>query len=142
VSFGRLERPRADTPFADINVTPLVDVMLVLLVIFIVAAPLMATRLALDLPRAQAAQATHTPATVLTLALDVQGRRELDGAALDDSALDAALRHAAEADPATELQLRVDARVPYGEVAGLIGRAQAAGLSRIGFVAEPAAPAR
>jgi biopolymer transport protein TolR len=137
MSFGRLERPTGHKPMSEINVTPLVDVMLVLLVIFIIAAPFMADRLALELPK------TATPAQpgpFVSLSVDGQGRMQWNGEAVDDGTLRQRLVEAAQRDTATELQLRADASVPYGRVVSLIGMAQSAGLSRIGFVADAAAP--
>ncbi len=146
MSFGRLERPTGDRPMSDINVTPLVDVMLVLLVIFIIAAPVMAGRLALELPRAELpAAAPAASDAFVSIALDAQGRLHWNDEPLAEDALRDRLRDAAQRNPATELQLRADATVPYGRVVQLIGMAQTAGLSRIGFVADtvpPPSPAR
>ncbi|MDO9435413.1 biopolymer transporter ExbD [Hydrogenophaga sp.] len=140
MSFGRLERPTGDRPMSDINVTPLVDVMLVLLVIFIIAAPFMASRLALELPQAQvpAAAATPPPETFVSIEVNAQGQAHWDGQPVDADTLDQRLRETALRNPATELQLRADAAVPYGRMVQLIGLAQTAGLSRIGFVADAA----
>ena len=139
MSFGRLERRPAPSPMSDINMTPLIDVMLVLLVIFIVAAPLMASSLQLDLPRAEGAKPTQAAQT-LSLSIDAQGQVFLADEALPaDTWKDrvaAAARSAARANPATEVQLRADTRVPYGRVAELIGLVQDGGLSRIGFVTD------
>lgn len=128
---------------SDINVTPLVDVMLVLLVIFILAAPIMASRLALELPQAEAAgaSAVDTPTAFVALGLDAQGQVYWDDQPIGADALRQRLKATAGRDPATELQLRADATVPYGRVVELMALAQMAGLSRIGFVAEPLAPA-
>lgn len=143
MSFGRLPGPRDAPPFAEINVTPLVDVFLVLLVIFIVSAPLMAQRLALELPRAETpAAAPAGPSTAATIELNAQGVLRLGGEVLDEAALRERLHALGRAQPEAEVLLRVDERVPYGRVVALIGLAQAAGLSRVGFVAEPAPPAR
>ena len=139
MSFGRLEKPAGHQPMSDINVTPLVDVMLVLLVIFILATPLMASRLALELPKAAApAAAPAEPAAAVKIALDAQGRLYWGEEAIDPAALPQRLQQAAQRDPATEVQLRADTAVPYGRVVQIIGQAQQAGLSRIGFVADPA----
>lgn len=141
MSFGRLPGPRDAPPFAEINVTPLVDVFLVLLVIFIVSAPLMAQRLALELPRAETPAATPAaPLTAATIELDAQGQLRLGGEALSEAVLRERLQALGAGQPDAEILLRVDERVPYGRVVALIGMAQAAGLSRIGFVAEPAPP--
>jgi len=144
MSFGGLEKPIGHRPMSDINVTPLVDVMLVLLVIFIVAVPFMASRLALDLPQAElpgAAQAGTE--TFVSVEVDALGQIHWDGQPVSRDALRERLREAARRDPVTELQLRADARVPYGQMVQLIGLAQSAGLSRIGFVADaPPSPAR
>ena len=141
MSFGRLERRPAPTPMSDINMTPLIDVMLVLLVIFIVAATLMASSLQLDLPSAEGAKPTQAVQT-LTIAIDAEGRVFLAEEALPaadwKARITAAVKAAAQANPATEVQLRADTRVPYGRVAELIGLVQDGGLSRIGFVTDVA----
>jgi len=138
MTFGRLEKPQGHRPMSDINVTPLVDVMLVLLVIFIIAAPVMASRLQLDLPRADAPlSVAESGATVVSVALDAEGVIHLDDAPVDAGQLSLRLAEAAARSPEAELQLRADASVPYGRVVQVIGLAQAAGLSRIGFVSEP-----
>jgi biopolymer transport protein ExbD/biopolymer transport protein TolR len=139
--FGRLEQRARPAPMSDINMTPLIDVMLVLLVIFIVAAPLMASSLRLDLPRAEGAQPSEAK-DALRVAIDAEGRVFLDDEALAPADVERRLgeqaRAAAQRNPATEVHLRADARVPYGRVAELIGLLQQAGLSRIGFVTEGA----
>ena len=139
MAFGRLERPGAPAPMSDINMTPLIDVMLVLLVIFIIAAPLMASSLRLDLPQAEGGRASDAPASV-ALAVDEQGQLYLGDERVTPEVLAERVRSAAQRNPATEVLLRADSRVPYGRVAELIGLVQTAGLSRIGFVTEtPAA---
>ena len=140
MSFGRLERSRVAKPMSDINMTPLIDVMLVLLVIFIITAPLMTSSLKLDLPKAEGTQPGSPPAFV-SLAVDAQGQLFYGDEKLTPEQLLERVRAAAARDPATEVQLRADRAVPYGRVAEVIGLVQAAGLSRIGFVTE-AAPAR
>ncbi len=139
VSFGRLERAAAARPMGEINMTPLIDVMLVLLVIFIITAPLMGSRLKLDLPAVDGAQPGDAPAFI-ALAVDAGGRLYLGDEPTDPAALAERLRAAARTDPATEVQLRADRAVPYGRIAELIGLVQDAGLSRIGFITEAAAP--
>ena len=130
----------AQRPLSDINVTPLVDVMLVLLVIFIITAPLMSTSLKLDLPKSDAASASDTP-DFLAVAIDPQGRLYLAEQPLSPEAFAERVAQAARKNPQTEVQLRADKTVPYGRVAELIGAVQKAGLNRIAFVAEPQAAA-
>jgi biopolymer transport protein TolR len=139
MAFGRLERRAGAAPMSEINMTPLIDVMLVLLVIFIIAAPLMASSLKLDLPKTAGATPAGAPQALL-LAVDAEGRFFVGDEATPGARLAERVRAAAQADPATEVQLRADSRVPYGRVAELIGLVQDAGLSRIGFVTEAAAP--
>jgi biopolymer transport protein TolR len=135
MAFGRLERTTGPQPMSEINMTPLIDVMLVLLVIFIVTAPLMTTSLKLDLPKADAATPTQTPAFV-ALALDAQGQVFWADQVIDRASLKQRLADTARGNPQTEVQLRADKLVPYGQVAELIGLAQKAGLTRIGFVTD------
>jgi biopolymer transport protein ExbD len=141
MAFGRLHRTPGAQPMSDINMTPLIDVMLVLLVIFIITAPLMASSLKLDLPRADGAAASSEAAFV-ALAINADGVFYLGEQRLEPAQAQARItervRSAARQDPTTEVQLRADSRVPYGRVAELIGWVQAAGLTRIGFVTEAA----
>lgn len=142
MSFGRLERTPGAEPMSEINMTPLIDVMLVLLVIFIITAPLMVSAVKVDLPKAEAAQALDGPQSV-SLALDKSGQVYLADQPIALPALAEALRNAAARNPQTEVQLRADTTVPYGMVVELMGLAHAAGLHRIGFVAQagPSLPA-
>jgi biopolymer transport protein TolR len=136
--FGRLERRAAGRPLSEINMTPLIDVMLVLLVIFMIAAPLMTSRLPLELPRTDAGGGADAGA-VLAVALDADGRLYLGDETVTPEAFAQRLALAARANPQLEVQLRADRRVPYGRVAELIAQVQAAGLARIAFVTEAAA---
>lgn len=138
MSFGRLERAASPQPMSDINVTPLVDVMLVLVVIFIITAPLLASSIRLDLPRTDAAKAASAPRFV-TLVIDKSGQTFLNDRPLPLDELARNLAQTARQNLDTEVQLRADAAVPYGKVVEVMGLAQKAGLARIGFVAEPAA---
>jgi biopolymer transport protein ExbD len=139
MAFGRLERNPGSQPMSEINMTPLIDVMLVLLVIFIITAPLIGTSLKLDLPSAEGSPPGDAPAFV-ALAIDAEGQLFLGEQPATAEQIVERVREAARRDPATEVQLRADRRVPYGRVAELIGWVQQGGLSRIGFVTE--APAR
>jgi biopolymer transport protein TolR len=141
MTFGRLERTPGPQPMSDINVTPLVDVMLVLVVIFIITAPLLASAIRLDLPKTDAAKAVDTPKFV-TLVVDKSGQTFLNDKALQLDELARQLAQTAGQNPDTEVQLRADEAVPYGKVVAVMGVAQKAGLNRIGFVAEPPPAAR
>ena len=136
MSFGRFDSTKPPRPLSEINVTPLVDVMLVLLVIFILTAPLLASSIKLELPKADAARTGTVPQSV-TLVVDASGAVFFNDQSTDLAALRTRLQQAATQNPDTEVQLRADARVPYGRVVEVLGVAQKAGLTRIGFVAEP-----
>ncbi len=111
MAFGRLERTKGAEPMSDINVTPLVDVMLVLVVIFILTAPLLASSIRLQLPRAEGAQG-GTPEHAVSLAVDAAGQVYLDEAPVDAATLAQRLRQIANQRPDTEVQLRADRSVP------------------------------
>ena len=136
MAFGRLERRQDAPPMSEINVTPLVDVMLVLLVIFMLTAPLLTSAVRLDLPSAEAPPAASTP-TALTLALDTHGAIFLNDRPVTPEQLRQRLQEVARAHPDTELQLRADQSLAYGKVVEVMAQVQKAGLSRIGFVAQP-----
>ena len=138
MAFGRLERSSRPPPMSDINMTPLIDVMLVLLVIFMITAPLMTSSLKLELPKTDGAQPNDAP-QFISVALDPQGKLFFGEDVVDAAAFAARVADAARKNPRTEVQLRADKGVPYGRVAEVIGVVQKAGLSRIGFVTEPAA---
>lgn len=128
-------------PMSDINVTPLVDVMLVLLVIFIITAPLMASSIRLDLPRTDAGTTGDAPKSV-SVAVDAKGQVFVNDQPVTEGELATRLASAAAASRDTEVQLRADQTVPYGRIVALMGIANKAGLSRIGFVTEAPAPTR
>ena len=141
MSFGRLERPQSAQPISEINVTPLVDVMLVLVVIFILTAPLLTSAIKLDLPQSAAAKPAQA-SRALTLVVDRAGQIFLADQPITPERLAQQLRQAAQANPDTELRLRADAQVPYGRIVEVMGVAHQAGLHRIGFVADPGALAK
>ena len=138
MAFGRLPRSAGPTPMSDINITPLVDVMLVLVVIFILTAPLLASSIRLDLPRTDGVASGAPAPDSITVVLDKSGQVFLNDAPVSQAGLEQGLARAAVRSPDTEVQLRADAAVPYGLVVEVMGAAHQAGLSRIGFVADPA----
>jgi len=121
---------------SEINVTPLVDVMLVLVVIFIITAPLLASSIRLDLPKADGTQPGDAPRFV-TVVLDKAGQVFVNDKPATPAQLAGQLAEAAKQNPDTEIQLRADQAVPYGRIVEVMGVAHKAGLTRIGFVAEP-----
>ncbi|MDN5502361.1 MAG: biopolymer transporter ExbD [Comamonas sp.] len=140
MAFGRMSRRQgAETPISTINVTPLVDVMLVLVVIFILAAPMLAATLRVQLPKAQAVvqQAAVSKSDALMVEVSPAGEIWIQGAVADDAAVQQQLEELGRRNPQAEVQLRADTSVPYGRVVQVMGWAHAAGLTRIGFVAEP-----
>ena len=133
--FGRLSSRPSPAPMSEINVTPLVDVMLVLLVIFILTAPLLTSAIRLDLPQTEGARSGEAPQSV-SLVLDAQGGVFLNDQPVSQDVLRERLQQLARRNPDTEVQLRADASLAYGRVVEAMGLASQAGLSRIGFVAE------
>ncbi|MEO8300048.1 MAG: biopolymer transporter ExbD, partial [Burkholderiales bacterium] len=116
MSFGRLEHRSGPAPMSDINMTPLIDVMLVLLVIFMITAPLMTSSLRLDLPKSQAAATSEVPQSI-AVALTADGGLYVAEEKIDATTLPTRLMEAARRNPDTEVQLRADRSVPYGRVA-------------------------
>lgn len=116
--------------------TPLIDVMLVLVVIFMLTAPLLSSTIPLNLPKTAAAAPPAQGAPFVTLVVNPAGQLFLNDQPLALPALARQLTQVAQAAPDTEVHLRADATVPYGRVVEVMGVAQQAGLSRIGFVAE------
>lgn len=120
---------------SDINMTPLIDVMLVLLVIFMITAPLMVSKVKVELPKAAGASGDSMPAFIRVV-VDKSGQVFLDDQPSDLAAVVGRLKEVANKDRNTEVQLRADSAVPYGRVVEIMGLAHAAGLTRIGFVAD------
>jgi len=137
--MGEFESSPARAPMSEINVTPLVDVMLVLLVIFLITAPLMGSALRLDLPATDAVS-SPVPINSLSLSLDPQGLIFIDDKPVALEALPGVLAMQASVDPSIEVQLRADQTVPYGRVAEMMGLLQKAGLTKVALAVQPPAP--
>lgn len=132
MSFGN-NSSQQDNMMSEINVTPLVDVMLVLLVIFIVTAPLLAPQsLKIALPKTTAVS-QDTKKIAVRMTVDAQGKVELDNQALTDSQLTDILKQRG-ADPQFQLQIEADKLVPYGRIAELMAIAQRSGVSKLSFL--------
>lgn len=136
MAFGGFNDNKQPVPMADINVTPMVDVMLVLLVIFIITAPLFTHAVKLDLPSAQSAPAPEKPETI-SLSINGQGAIFWNDAAIEQKELDAKLAAAAQRSPQPELQLRADKSTRYEIIAQVMAAAQNNGLTKMGFVTDP-----
>lgn len=136
MAFGGFNDNSRSAPMADINVTPMVDVMLVLLVIFIITAPLFTHAVKLDLPSAQSAPAPEKPDTV-SLSINAQGVIFWNDAPVEQKDLNTRLAAAAQKKPQPELQLRADKSTRYEVIAQVMAAAQSNGLTKLGFVTEP-----
>ncbi|WP_019141833.1 ExbD/TolR family protein [Noviherbaspirillum massiliense] len=136
MAFGGFDDNKQPAPMSEINVTPMVDVMLVLLVIFIITAPLFTHAIRLDLPTAQSAPAPEKPETI-SLSIDGEGKIFWNNDAIQQQDLDARLATAAQQTPQPELQLRADKSTRYEIIAQVMAAAQNSGMSKMGFVTEP-----
>jgi len=125
-------------PMAEINMIPLIDVMLVLLVIFIITAPLLTHAVKIDLPKASSAPNLTQPHHV-QLAIDAEGRIHWNGERVDRATLRERLGAAARQAPQPEIHLRADRTTLYQAIAEVLADSAAAGTTRIGFVSEPEA---
>jgi biopolymer transport protein ExbD len=125
-----------DDIMSEINMTPLVDVMLVLLIIFIITIPVINHAVNLDLPRA-ASQPSDAKPPHIDLAIDTDGVVSWNGAAINREALKTRIAEAAAQQPQPELHLRADRKTPYEDVAQVMAAAQSGGLGKIGFITDP-----
>jgi biopolymer transport protein ExbD len=137
MAFGRFHAGGEPfRPISDINVTPLVDVTLVLLIVFIITAPLLTYAIKLELPDARSSPAAAPPAAI-NLSIDAAGAMYWNGSALGPKGLQERLKQAASQVPQPELHLRADRSARYEFVARTLASAQQAGIRHIGFVTDP-----
>ncbi|MCQ9376844.1 biopolymer transporter ExbD [Methyloversatilis sp. XJ19-49] len=125
-----------DGPMAEINMIPLIDVMLVLLIIFMVTAPLLTHAVKVDLPKESTA-ANELPPENIQIAIGADEQLFWSGEKIDKETLKVKLQEAAARDKSAEIQLRADQNVPYRSVAHVMSEAARLGLTRIGFVTDP-----
>ena len=130
------QRGRTQTSLSEINVTPLVDVMLVLLVIFMVTAPILQQGVAVNLPQASG-DALPADEQQLMVTIDTQGRVFLNDQQYTSERLAAELAQLAAIDSKRRLYVRADAGGPYGQVIETLAAVRQAGLSRVGLITEP-----
>ena len=122
-----------DEPMMDINMTPLIDVMLVLLIMFIITIPVMTHAVKLDMPRASNAPSLAEP-VVINLEIDFDGTVLWNGTPVEYDALEGYFRREAAMDPQPELHIRPSKRAKYDVVARVLASAQRNGMRKIGFV--------
>jgi biopolymer transport protein ExbD len=139
MAFGGFNQNNNAHPVVEINMVPLIDVMLVLLIIFMITAPLMTHAVKIDLPKADSIAQTQETKNI-DLAIDADGQFFWDGALVSRDQLRQNLQATATESPQPELHVRADQNVPYRAVAEALADAAKAGVSRIGFVSEPEAP--
>jgi len=140
MAMGSFNSQQHQMPTAEINMTPLVDVMLVLLIIFIITAPLMTHSVPVDLPRAAS---TPTPEKPMTLQVSINAENQIfvGAEAVDRSILETRFREAVAKDANVEMHLKADRSTRYESVAETMSAARRAGLSKIGFVTQPGSEA-
>jgi biopolymer transport protein ExbD len=133
MAFGGFSQDN-NAPLAEINVVPLVDIMLVLLVIFIITAPVLTHRISVDLPKTQGNPAAEE-INAVTVSIDASGALYWNDEALNRGALEARLAQAAQ-DPTLVLRLRADKAAAYDHLAQVLAASRAQGVTRIGFILE------
>ena len=136
MSFGTPDSQDDGALMSEINMTPLVDVMLVLLIVFIITLPVINHAVRIELPHASSQREETKPARV-SVAVDAVGQVFWNGKPVDDTVLEARLAEAAAQQPQPELRLQGDRAVRYERVADVMSAARRAGLARIGFVTQP-----
>ena len=136
MAFGGFNKAGDSAPMAEINMVPLLDVMLVLLVIFIITAPLLTHSVKIALPKATS-QPNLTKTDHIALSINNSGEIYWNGQPVDKSGLAQRLRTAAKGEPQPELHIRADKTAQYQILAEIMAAAANAGLMRIGFVSDP-----
>jgi biopolymer transport protein ExbD len=140
MAMGNFESSGSGQPLSEINTTPLVDVMLVLLVIFIITAPLMTRAISLDLPKSDT-PTVSTPDNTLNVSINTRGGLFLDKKAVSKEELNAALTAAAAKSKQTPIHLRAERDTRYESVVEVMAMANRLGLSQLAFVTDLAQPA-
>ncbi|WP_296755097.1 biopolymer transporter ExbD [Thiobacillus sp.] len=138
MAFGGLTNDAGDGDNAEINMIPLIDVMLVLLVIFIITAPMMTHAVKVDLPQASSQPNEVKPETI-QLSIQADGAVFWNAEAVDAAAWKTRMATAAQQIPQPEIHLRADGNLAYRHVAQIMADAARAGLSKLGFVTDPRA---
>lgn len=137
--ISRFNTKDTDEPLAEINITPLVDVMLVLVVILLVMAPMLTRTLHIDLPKVSA-NAPEARDHAVTVSLDAHGKLAIDGHDIAPEQLEPTLRRIAARDDRTVVNLRSDQSQPFGAVANLLAKISRAGIAHVAVVTANVAP--
>ena len=137
MAFGKLSDDGDDQPLSEINMIPMIDVMLVLLIVFMITAPLLTNAVKLELP--EASSQVHQPRQKdVVLSIDGAGKIYWNDKEVDEAALLAQMETAGKAEgELPEIQLRIDKRVEYGIIAKVMAQASQHGLHKIAFVSQP-----
>ncbi len=138
MSIGGFDQEGHNAPMVEINTTPLVDVMLVLLIIFMITAPLITHQVKIDLPQATSKKSTEKP-EIVTVAIDGSGTTFWNNSPITRAELGERLAVASRQQPQPELHLRADKQTQYQKLAEVMSAAQSAGIRRMGFVTSPQA---
>ncbi|WP_119153195.1 ExbD/TolR family protein [Caldimonas tepidiphila] len=136
MAFASFDSKNGGAPLAEINMVPLIDVMLVLLVIFIVTAPLLSHSVKIDLPKVSS-QVDQPPPQKIEFAIDASGTLFWNGEAVERAEAARRFETEGQRQPQPEIHLKADRNVAYRFVAETLADASKAGLSKIGFVSEP-----
>ena len=136
----RRRRSRRARPMSEINVTPFVDVMLVLLIVFMVAAPLLTVGVPVELPETAAAPLSASPEEPLTVTVTAAGGLSIQETPVEEGALVPRLRAIAGERDSSRIYLRADGAIPYERVVQVMGALNAAGFADIGLVTDPGGP--
>ena len=136
MTIGRFTPDSTPAPMAEINTTPLVDVMLVLLIIFIITAPLMTHSVQVELPRASSTPTPERP-QILQVSIDADNQVYVGNKKASVEALESSFHEAVAKDPNVEMHLQADRATRYETVAETMSAARRAGLTKIGFVTQP-----
>ena len=138
MAFASMDGGDDNEPLAEINMVPLIDVMLVLLIIFMVTAPLLTHAVKVDLPKASSSANLTKPDNV-QLAIDANSQLFWNGEAVNGEQFTERLKSAGAQQPQPELHIRAERTTPYEKVAQVMSEAARLGLARIGFVTDPTA---
>ena len=136
MAFGGLSDQRVSRPVAEINMIPLIDVMLVLLIIFMVTAPLLTHAVKVELPKASS-EVNVAQRDSIHLSIDAEGTVFWNGEIVTEGAWQVRMREAARLDPQPEVHIHADGDIAYKRVVAVMSDAARAGLTRIGFVTDP-----